>query len=172
MSYNAELYMHDLDRKAFAALNQFPKFVKLQEAYIANVNEKAAKIEFLSTAIRLSDKQMPEVYSLLPPICEKLGIVVPDLYMVQSQNKKDLNAFTGGITQPFVCVTSELVKQLPLEMVSSVIAHECGHIACKHYLYHSLARNFAQGIEKSPLSRIPGIRKCATALLGGSSAPF
>ena len=59
--------MHDLDRKAFAALNQFPKFVKLQEAYIANVNEKAAKIEFLSTAIRLSDKQMPEVYSLLPP---------------------------------------------------------------------------------------------------------
>lgn len=159
MSYNAELYMHDLDRKAFAALNQFPKFVKLQEAYIANVNEKAAKIEFLSTAIRLSEKQMPEIYNLLPPICEKLGIAVPDLYMVQSENKKDLNAFTGGITQPFVCVTSELVKQLPAEMISSVIAHECGHIACKHYLYHSLARNFAHGIENSPLSRIPGIRR-------------
>ena len=159
MSYNAELYMHDLDRKAFAALNKFPKFVKLQEAYIANVNEKAAKIEFLSTAIRLSDKQMPEIYNLLPPICQKLGIDIPDLYMVQSENKKDLNAFTGGITQPFVCVTSELVKQLPPEMVSSVIAHECGHIACKHYLYHSLARNFANGIASSPLSKIPAIRK-------------
>ena len=159
MSYNAELYMHDLDREAFAALNQFPKFLKLQEAYIANVDEKAAKIEFLSTAIRLSEKQMPEIYNLLPPICKKLGITVPDLYMVQSENKKDINAFTGGITQPFVCVTSELVKQFPPEMVSSVIAHECGHIACKHYLYHSLARNFANGIAQSPLSRIPGIRK-------------
>ena len=159
MSYNAELYMHDLDRKAFAALNKFPKFVKLQEAYIANVNEKAAKIEFLSTAIRLSDKQMPEIYNLLPPICQKLEIDIPDLYMVQSENKKDLNAFTGGITKPFVCVTSELVKQLPPEMVSSVIAHECGHIACKHYLYHSLARNFANGIASSPLSKIPAIRK-------------
>ena len=159
MSYDSELYMHDLDRKAFTALNQFPMFVKLQEAYIANVDEKASKIEYLSTAIRLSDKQLPEIYNLLPPICVKLGIEIPDLYMVQSENKKDLNAFTIGITQPFICVTSELVKQVPSEMISSVIAHECGHISCKHYLYHSLARNFTNGITQSPLSKIPAIRK-------------
>lgn len=159
MSYNAELYMHELDRKAFAALNQFPKFVKLQEAYIKNVDEKSAKIEFLSTTIRLSENQMPEVYNLLSPICEKLGIAMPDLYMVKSKDKGDLNAFTGGITEPFICVTSELVKQCPSEMISSVIAHECGHIACKHYLYHSLARNFANGIAASPLTKIPGINR-------------
>lgn len=159
MSYNAELYIHELDRKAFAALNQFPKFVKLHEAYIKNVDEKSAKIEFLSTAIRLSENQMPEVYNLLSPICEKLGIAMPDLYMVKSKDKGDLNAFTGGITEPFICVTSELVKQCPPEMISSVIAHECGHIACKHYLYHSLARNFANGIAASPLTKIPGINR-------------
>ena len=159
MSYNAELYMHELDRKAFAALNQFPKFVKLQEAYIKNVDEKSAKIELLSTAIRLSENQMPEVYNLLSPICEKLDIAMPDLYMVKSKDKGDLNAFTGGITEPFICVTSELVKQCPSEMISSVIAHECGHIACKHYLYHSLARNFANGIAASPLTKIPGINR-------------
>jgi Zn-dependent protease with chaperone function len=159
MAYSPALYMHDLDRKAFDALNMFPHFVKLQNAYITNVDEKAAKIEFLSTAIRLSDKQMPEVYMLLPPICEKLGIVTPDLYMVQSKNKWDLNAFTGGITTPFVCVTSELIKQMPPQMVASVLAHECGHIACKHYLYHSLAANFVNGINASPLSKIPAIRK-------------
>lgn len=165
MAYSAALYMHDLDKQAFDALNMFPQFVKLQKAYITNVDEKAAKIEFLSTAIRLSDKQMPEVYSQLPLVCEKLGIEVPDLYMVQSKSKKDLNAFTGGITTPFVCVTSELVKQMPSEMVASILAHECGHIACKHYLYHSLARNFANGIEASPLSKIPAIRKHITKTL-------
>lgn len=159
MAYNAELYMHDLDRKAFDALNQFPKFLKLQQAYIENVDEKAAKISFLSTAIRLSEKQLPEVYTLLPPICEKLGIAVPDLYMVQSRNKKDLNAFTGGVTTPFVCVTSELVKQMTPQMIASILAHECGHIACKHCLYHALAGSFANGIEASPLSKIPAIRK-------------
>ena len=159
MAYNAELYMHDLDRKAFDALNQFPKFLKLQQAYIENVDERAAKISFLSTAIRLSEKQLPEVYTLLPPICEKLGIAVPDLYMVQSRNKKDLNAFTGGVTTPFVCVTSELVKQMTPQMIASILAHECGHIACKHCLYHALAGSFANGIEASPLSKIPAIRK-------------
>lgn len=159
MSYNAELYMHDLDKRAFDALNMFPKFVKLQKAYIENVDEKSAKIQFLSTAIKLSENQMPEIYNLLPPICEKLGIDIPDLYMVKSENKRDLNAFTGGIAVPFVCVTSELIKQCTPEMVGSVIAHECGHIACKHYLYHSLARNFTNGINASPLNKIPAIRR-------------
>ena len=159
MAYNPALYMHDLDVKALDALNMFPRFVKLQEAFIANVDEKAAKIEFLSAAIRLSDNQIPETYKLLPPICEKLGIDVPDLYMVQSRNKRDLNAFTGGVTTPFVCLTSELIKQLPPQMVASVIAHECGHIACKHCMYHALAANLANGIEASPLSKIPAIKK-------------
>ena len=39
MSYNAERYMHDLDRMAFEALNQFPTFVKLQEAFIVHIDE-------------------------------------------------------------------------------------------------------------------------------------
>ena len=69
MSYSSELYVHDLDRKALIALNAFPKIVKLRELYVANVDEKKERIQFLSSAIRLSDKQMPEVYNLLSPIC-------------------------------------------------------------------------------------------------------
>ena len=134
MAYSPALYMHDLDRKAFDALNMFPHFVKLQEAYITNVDEKAAKIEFLSTAIRLSGKQMPEIYTLLPSICEKLGIVTPDLYMVQSKNKRDLNAFTGGITSPFICVTSELIKQMQPQISKKTMTYltPCfQHLTCR-----------------------------------------
>ena len=53
MLYSTELYVHDLDKQAADALNQFPKFVKLLESYSANYDEKAAKIDLLSTAIRL-----------------------------------------------------------------------------------------------------------------------
>lgn len=162
MAYNSELYIHELDRKAFEAMNAFPKFVKLREAYIANVDEKAAKIDLLSTAIRISDKQFPEIYKLLPPICNNLDIAVPDIYYFKS---KQLNAFTGGNTNPFICVTSRLVNELPLEMVSSVLAHECGHIACKHYLYHSMAMQLIDGIDRSPLSLIPAVRKYLTPTL-------
>ncbi len=159
MAYDCALYMHDLDRKAFDALNMFPQLLKLQEAYIANVDEKSAKLEFLANAIRLNENQKPDTYNLLPPICDKLGIEVPDLYMIQSRNMKDLNAFTGGVQTPYICVTSELLKQLPPPLVASIIAHECGHISCRHYLYHSLARNFLNGIKASPLYKIPAIRK-------------
>ena len=79
MTYRPEFYMHDLDRKATAALNAFPNFIKFLEAYRANYDEKAVKFECLSSAIRLSENQMPEIYSLLPPICAQLGISVPEL---------------------------------------------------------------------------------------------
>lgn len=162
MSYSAELYMHELDRKATAALNTFPKFTELLEAYHAGYDEKAAKYDFLSSAIRLSDKQMPEIYNLLPPVCSKLGIDVPELYYVKS---KEMNAATGGSTQPYIFVTSRLVNELPPELISSVLAHECGHIACKHYLFHSIAAQLIDGITDSPLALIPGVKKLLSPAL-------
>ena len=162
MVYSAELYVHDLDKQAADALNQFPKFVKLLESYSANYDEKAAKIDLLSTAIRLGEKQMPEVYGLLPPICEQLGIDAPELYYVKGKHP---NAATFGSTNPCIYVTSGLVNTLPLNLLPSVLAHECGHIACKHSLYHSIAAQLAGGIDRSPLVRIPAIGKYLTPTL-------
>lgn len=162
MAYDPTLYRHELDQRAFEALRAFPKFVQLRESYIANVDEKAAKIDFLSSSIRLSENQFPEIYNLLPPICEKLGIVVPELYYVKS---KEMNAATCGNTNPYIYVTSALVEKMPPEMIASVLAHECGHIACKHYLYHSMAGQLINGIDSSPLARIPAISKLLTPTL-------
>lgn len=162
MAYRAELYVHDLDRQAADALNQFPKFVKLLESYSANYDEKAAKIDLLSTAIRLSENQMPEVYGLLPPICEQLCIDTPELYYVRD---KRANAATFGNVHPCIYVTSGLVNTLPLKLLPSVLAHECGHIACKHSLYHSIAAHLVDGIDRSPLVRIPAIGKYLTPAL-------
>lgn len=162
MIYRSELYMHDLDRTALDALNRFPKFVQFKKAYMANVDEKVEKICKLSSAIRLNENQMPEIYNFLPPICAKLGISIPDLYCIKS---KEINAWTSGSTNPYICVTSELVEKVPIELVSSVIAHECGHIACNHVLYHSMAIQLLNGIDSSPLMKIDAIRKYVTPTL-------
>ena len=162
MAYSADLYVHDLDRQAADALNQFPKFVKLLESYSANYDEKAAKIDLLSTAIRLGENQMPEVYGLLPPICEQLGIDTPELYYVRD---RQADAATFGSVHPCIYVTSGLVNKLPLNLLPSVLAHECGHIACKHSLYHSIAAQLIGGIDRSPLVRIPAIGKYLTPAL-------
>ena len=162
MVYSTNFYVHDLDKKAADALNQFPKFVKLREAYSANYDEKIGKMELLSSAIRLGEDQMPEIYSLLPPICEKLGIVTPELYYLKD---KRANAATFGSVHPCIYVTSGLVNTLPTKLLSSVLAHECGHIACKHSLYHSIAALLVNGIDSSPLVHIPAIGKYLTPTL-------
>lgn len=159
MGYSPDAYRHNLDQRAFEMLNSFPKFVKLCEAYNANYSEIIAKIGNMSDLIRLNENQIPEVYNLLPPICEKLGIEVPELYYEES---KEMNACTGGTNKPFIIVSSELVEKCSPEQISSTLAHECGHIACKHTLYHSMARYLINGMENSPLSGIPGVRKYLT----------
>ena len=71
---------------------------------------------------------MTEIYSLLPPICEKLRIGVPELYDIRDQ---EMNAGTTGTVNPCIYVTSNLVQQLSLKQIAGVLVHECGHIACK-----------------------------------------
>ena len=78
---------------------------------------------------------------------------------------KEINAWTSGSTNPYICVTSELVEKVPTELVSSVIAHECGHIACNHVLYHSMAIQLLNGIDSSPLMKIDAVRKYVTPTL-------
>ena len=58
------------------------------------------------------------------------------------------NAYAMGDTRTMVTVTSGLLEYLTDEEVSSVIAHECGHIACRHMLYHTLASTLLRNIER------------------------
>ena len=56
-------------------------------------DEKKSNIENMSTNLRISEKQLPKYYNMLPPICEKLGIDIPDFYLKLDVNA---NAYTWG----------------------------------------------------------------------------
>ena len=88
--------------------------------------------------------------NLLPPICEKLGIDVPELYVELNVNP---NAYTYGDTKPFIVITSGLFETMPDELIPTVLAHECGHIACHHTLYRTMGRIILNGV----FSMISGI---------------
>ena len=90
----------------------------------------------VATNIRLSESQFPNIYRLLPPICERLGIPVPELYMNMTPIP---NAWTSGNKRVYIVVTMGLVRRFSEEELIAVLAHECGHIACEHVLYSTLA---------------------------------
>ena len=142
MPFDSERYTHEADRAALNALKVIPGFSLLTKGFMNLWNEPQEKILNMSTRIKLGENQMRKYYDMLPPICEKLGIPVPDLYLEREVNP---NAYTYGDTNPFIVITSGLLEILPDELVPTILAHECGHIACHHTLYRTMGRVVLSG---------------------------
>lgn len=137
MAIDAKFYMHDSDRVALRALESIPGFSQLFKAFMKVWSEKQYRIQNMSSHLRISENQLPRYYNMLPPICEKLGIDVPELYLELDVNP---NAYTAGDTNPFIVMTTGLLETIPEELIPTVLAHECGHIACHHCLYTTMGR--------------------------------
>ena len=142
-------FIHPKDSKALTALESIPALPLLTRKFNEIFAERAYKVMNMSQKIRLSEKQLPEIYNILPPICEKLEIPLPELYLEQNPT---INAYTFGDRTPFITLHSGLINHCSKEVITAVIAHECGHIACHHTLYKSMASFFLGiGAEIFPL---------------------
>lgn len=134
-----EYFIHPNDAKALDALKAIPAFTLLSRKFSEIFGEREGKIENLSSNIRISERQFPEIFKMLPPICEKLEIPVPELYLEQTPI---INAYTLGVTTPYIRLTSGLLNNCSTDVIKAVIAHECGHIVCRHTSYKNMARFF------------------------------
>ena len=137
-------FIHPEDAAALRQLESIPGFPALVKKIMALGFEQLRYGMNMATAIRLSPTQLPKLYSHLPPICEKLGIEEPEFYL---QMDPLPNAWTFGDTKIFITITSGLVELLNDEELDAVIAHECGHILCRHVLYHSIAQYILSGAD-------------------------
>lgn len=142
MELNSNLFLHDSDKAAMNALRAIPGFHQVMKAFMKIWNEQQFKLINMSTNVRLSETQMSKYYNMLPPICEKLGIDVPEIYVELNVYP---NAYTYGDTKPFIVLTSGLFETIPEELIPTVIAHECGHIACHHTLYTTMGQVLLNG---------------------------
>lgn len=135
-------FIHPEDAAALRQLESIPGFPALVKKILSLGFEELQYGLNMATAIRLSPTQLPNLYNHLPPICKKLGIQEPELYL---QMNPMPNAFTFGDTRIFITITSGLVEMMEGEELDAVIAHECGHIVCHHILYHSIAQIIFSG---------------------------
>ncbi len=142
MAFPYELYTHPSDRTALDALKAIPGFTPLLKGFMNVWNEPQDRILNMSSRIRLGENQLAHVWRQLPPICEKLGIRVPDLYLEMNPLP---NAYTSGDNNPYIVITSGLLDNLPEDLIGTVLAHECGHIACHHALYLTMGRVILSG---------------------------
>ena len=150
MNIDCKDFMHPLDEAARAHLEALPGFQKVLEWYMEIGLERLTHGLSMANCIRLSPTQLPEIYNRLPPICQKFGINEPEFYLTMNPTP---NAWTTGDNQTFLTITSGLVELLKTEELDAVIAHECGHIICRHVLYHSMGRTLANWSAYIPLAK-------------------
>ena len=131
-----ETLIHPEDARTLKALKNIPALPKIMEKVFQYGYDEISWSENITTNLRLSETQMPEIYNRLPPICKRLDIPVPELYL---QMTMIANAWTSGQTKPYIVLTLGLIKRLTLEELDAVLAPECGHIICQHVLYQTLA---------------------------------
>ncbi len=151
MVFKSEDYIHPADQAALASLQAIPGFSRLLKMFMKQWSERLGRIRSMSSYVRIDENQLPEYKEMLIPVCEKLGIDVPELYLM---NDVRPNAFTFGENQPYIVITSGLLQVLPKELIPTVLAHECGHIACHHVLYRTMGTILITGAFGS-LGRLP-----------------
>lgn len=133
---NISDFIHPDDAAALKALKAIPALPTVIEKVMQYGYEEISWSENITRNVRLSESQMPEIYKRLPPICQKLGIQEPDLYLQMSPVP---NAWTSGNKKVYIVITYGLIRRCSPEEIDAALAHECGHILCQHVLYSMLA---------------------------------
>lgn len=137
-------FIHPEDAAALRQLENIPGFPTIAKKLLEIGYEQLMYGLNMASKIRLSPVQLPELYNHLPPICKKLGIEEPEFYLEMNPIPK---AYTFGDTRIFIVVSSGLVEMMNDEELDAVLAHECGHILCRHLVYKMVAEYLKLGLD-------------------------
>lgn len=141
-------FVHPEDAAALRQMEAIPGFPQMVKKIMEVGIEQMLYGVNMASSIRLSEEQLPSLYNHLPPICRQLGIAEPEFYLEMNPIP---NAWTSGDTRIWITVTSGLVDMMTDEELDAVLAHECGHIVCRHVLYHTMASWISSGLTSNGL---------------------
>ncbi len=126
---------HPLDRDAGAVLRAAAGFDDLVRWLFDYGFERWERLALLGSAVRVSDKQFPEIAGIFAQTCARLGVDQPPLYLASGS----FNALTAGVDRPYVVISPGVITLTPSEL-EYVLGHELGHIKLQHVLYGTVAR--------------------------------
>jgi len=153
---DARHFAHPLDvsarRRMDRLIDSHPRIRSFFEAAERAAEQKHYMMH-LADDTRLSRRQASSLYRMVEQISEAAGMPCPRVFL---DTQPYLNASALGQHEPIIAIHSALVDQCSESHVRAVIAHELGHIRCKHTFYRTVANGFA------PVAAL------ASALPGGS----
>ena len=143
MSIPAHTYQHPLDKKFLDQIQKVPGMDAVIREFSGFYNEVYSQIELMSESVLVTERTFPTLNEAMPRICSMLGVERPKLFVNGSGLPQ---AYTTGIKKPVVVVTAGLLFRCNQKEIEGIIAHECGHIACNHLLYHNVLTTILSGV--------------------------
>lgn len=125
-------YQHPQDRAGIELINGIAGFDDLTRLIFEHGFEKAFRVMNLSSCVRVSERQFPELYATYLDVVARVGVrPVPELYLKPG----GINAHTSGVERPYVMLDAGAVGSLTRDELEFIIGHELGHIRCQHMLH-------------------------------------
>mmetsp|Transcript_29159 Transcript_29159/g.62003 ORF Transcript_29159/g.62003 Transcript_29159/m.62003 type:complete len:302 (-) Transcript_29159:115-1020(-) len=152
---DASQFRHPLDRDLTSFVQGLPLSNVAERAIRSSLSlvEQGTRLDLLSSSVKVSPQQMPELYKSMEDASKILDMdVTPELYI---QSSPQANAFTLALQSkdgkpPIVVVTSALLDKCNDDEIEAIIGHELGHLKCSHSLYLTLG-----GLASAPLRGLP-----------------
>ncbi len=127
---------HPADRAALTTMRKVPGFDLLLRRMSSIVTEPALRSLYLGNAVRVSEKQFPDLNAAWIRTCKQFDADrVPELFVTAQGG---VNAAAVGWDRPFVYITAGALKSLKGEEIRFVLAHELSHVLSGHALYRTM----------------------------------
>ena len=157
-------YEHPADRGAMATLRAVPGVSDVLRGVAGLFPERGERLMALASTIRVGEKQYAKINQLRLECAETLDLdKVPNVFVSRDPQA---NAFTIGIDEPFIVLTTGLVEALDTESMRFVVGHEMGHVLSGHAVLRTLLfrlLSLQQTVTFLPLGAL-GLRAVIAAL--------
>ena len=133
---SSRAYEHPADRSALVAMRKLTGFDVLLRKLSGLFNERALRLNFLSSGVRVSERQFPQINNMVRDGAYILDLPeIPEVFVTQSPI---VNAMTLGSDKPFIVLHTGLVDLLDAEELRTVVGHELGHVLSGHAVYRTM----------------------------------
>ncbi len=135
---SSRAFEHPSDRAALVTLRKVPGFDTALRKFIGLIGEKSLRTIYLASAVKVGDKQFPELHRIYRECCEVLDLgEIPELYVSQTPF---VNAGAIGTDKPFIVINSGTLALLDEGEQRFILGHELGHIMADHVLYKTMLK--------------------------------
>ncbi|PXX60253.1 Zn-dependent protease with chaperone function [Nocardia tenerifensis] len=127
---------HPADRSALVTLRTLSGFDTILRTLSGLLAERQHRLLYLATAVRVDERQFRSLHQMREDCVGVLDArTTPEIFVLQNPH---VSAFTIGMDQPFIVLTTGLIELMDTEELRFVIGHELGHALSGHAVYRTM----------------------------------